>query len=272
MTREACCGNVSGMKRFDTKLTSLKPIARDYFELAFSWRRDAGNPVPGSFLTVRTGGEYDPILRRPFAFSSYDKDAGTAAFIFQNRGRGTSYLAQLAPGSPLDVLAPLGTGFSMPGKNARPILVGGGIGLGPMLYLAETMRLHAKAGLCEAPITVLGFRSADFVPSISLPEGTVLCTDDGSLGFKGTVAAYLETYHDPMPPVFFACGPAPMMAAVDRIATLRDAPYQAATEQWMACGVGACMGCALRMKDGSYGRACADGPVFNGRLVDWSME
>ncbi len=257
------------MKRFDTKLISLKPVARDYFELTFVWQADAGIPAPGTFLTVRTGGEYDPILRRPFAFSSFDKEARSAAFIFQNRGRGTSYLAQLSPGSSLDVLAPLGKGFVLPQGEARPILVGGGIGLGPMVYLADAIRTHAKAGHCEAAITVLGFRSADFIPSMPLPEGTVLCTDDGSLGFKGTAAAYLAALNDPLPPLYFACGPTAMMAAVEKIAALRNAPYQAATEQWMACGVGACMGCALRMKDGSYQRACADGPVFDGMLVDW---
>jgi dihydroorotate dehydrogenase electron transfer subunit len=257
------------MKRFDTTLLSLEPVARDYFEFRFAWDPEAGTPVPGAFLTVRAGGEYDPVLRRPFAFSGYDREAGAASFIFQRRGRGTAYLAELATGAVVDVLGPLGTGFSMPGRDTRPVLVAGGIGLGPILYLATAMRALASEGRCEAPLTVLGFRSADYVPSLALPESTVICTDDGSAGFHGSAGDYLASMHESLPPSFYACGPGPMMAAVGRAASLRNAPYQAATEQWMACGVGACMGCAVRMADGSYARACADGPVFDGKSVDW---
>jgi dihydroorotate dehydrogenase electron transfer subunit len=88
------------MKRFDATVTGLRPIARDYFELRFAWPPEAGQPLPGAFLTVRTGGQYDPILRRPFAFSSYSPEQGEAAFIFQKRGRGTGWLAGCAPAIP----------------------------------------------------------------------------------------------------------------------------------------------------------------------------
>ncbi|MFH2115580.1 MAG: dihydroorotate dehydrogenase electron transfer subunit [Spirochaetota bacterium] len=279
------------MKRFDTELVSRRPLARDYFELRFQWPwfgPSAGassglrNPVPasgldpnpipgpGTFLTIRTGGQYDPVLRRPFALSDYDASRNEAAVIFQKRGRGTTWLAGLEPGARLDILGPLGKGFSPPPRGSRPVLVAGGIGLGPVLYLARVLAEQAAAGHCEAPLTVFGFRSVDFVPkSIDFPASTVICTDDGSAGFHGTVLDWLRSADTGLPPAYYGCGPLPMMAALDRLAGQRGAPFQAAVEQWMACGIGACAGCVVTMKDGSYIKACVDGPVVDGCLVNW---
>ncbi len=268
------------MKRFDTTVRSLRPVAQGYYELRFEWPAATANqaddaPAPGRFLTIRAGGRYDPALRRPFAFSGYSSDPASAGFgaeasiIFQLRGRGTAHLAALKPGDALDVLGPLGKGFGKPARGSRPVLVAGGIGLGPMLYLAHALAADAAAGLCEAPVFVIGVRTAGFVPQVDLPAGTVICTDDGSAGFKGTATDYLASFDPGLPPTFYACGPALMMAAVDRLAQTRRSPYEAATEQWMACGVGACAGCAVRLKSGAYARACVDGPVLDGSLVDW---
>jgi len=271
------------MKRFDTSVIAIRPVAEGYYELRFAWLASTGNraddvPAPGRFLTVRAGGHYDPALRRPFAFSGYTKTttsdspasaSGEASFIFQLRGRGTSHLAALKPGDALDVLGPLGKGFGKPARGSRPVLVAGGIGLGPMLYLAHELAAAAAAGLCEAPVFVIGVRHAGLVPHVDLPSGTVICTDDGSAGFKGTATDFLAGFDPGLPPYFYACGPAPMMAAVDVLAQTRRAPYEAATEQWMACGVGACAGCAVRLKSGDFVRACVDGPVLDGSLVDW---
>ncbi len=266
------------MKRFDTIVSSIRPVAEGYYELRFAWPASTGSydaaelPAPGRFFTIKAGGRYDPALRRPFAFSGHvptTDGGGEAAFVFQVRGRGTGFLAALKPGDALDVLGPLGKGFGRPANGYRPILVAGGIGVGPMLYLAYALAEDAKAGFCEAPVLAMGFRSASFVPGLPLPEGTVICTDDGSAGYHGTVASWLEGFDPGAPPYLYACGPVPMMAAVDRIAQARRAPYAAALEQWMACGVGACAGCAVRLKSGDYIKACADGPVYDGRLVDW---
>jgi len=268
------------MKRFDAIVNSTRPVAEGYFELRFGWPEDAGLPAPGRFFTVRAGGRYDPVLRRPFAFSGYSPDAarkqaaelaggGEAAFIFQLRGRGTRFLADLRAGDPLDVLGPLGKGFGKPPRGTRPMIVAGGIGVGPMLYLAAELGADAKAGLCEAPVLVIGARNSSLVPGVGLPSGTVICTDDGSAGFHGTVADWLAGFDPGLPPYLYACGPVPMMAAVDRLAKSRHAPWEAALEQWMACGIGACAGCAVRLKSGGYIKACVDGPVYDGRLVDW---
>ena len=145
------------MKRFDTTVTSIRPVAEGYHELRFAWPAtaddpagEAGLPAPGRFFTIKAGGRYDPALRRPFAFSGYVPTAdggGEAVFVFQVRGRGTGFLAALTPGDALDVLGPLGTGFGKPANGSRPILVAGGIGVGPMLYLAHALAADAKAGL-----------------------------------------------------------------------------------------------------------------------------
>ncbi len=263
------------MKRFDTTVAALEPVARDYFRMDLHWDDGAGLPSPGTFLTVRAGtpgrAGYDPSLRRPFAFSARDPGRGTVSFVFQLRGRGTAWLASLGSGAALDVMGPLGRGFSPPRRGFRPVLVAGGIGLGPMLFLARSLGEAARRGECEAPVLALGFRSAEYAPTAAadLPEGTVICTDDGSSGFRGTVGDWLAAFDPGSPPEYYACGPAPMMAAVDRIASARGATWQAATEAWMACGVGACMGCAIPLKGGGYARACADGPVLDGGSVDW---
>lgn len=255
------------MKRFDARITSLKAISDAYYELRFAWPAGLPRPEPGAFMTVRAGGDYDPILRRPFAFSDFRE--AEAAFIFQRRGRGTAYLADLCAGEFIDVLAPLGKGFTPPTRGSRPLLLAGGIGIGPMLYLAARLSQEAAPGGFEAPVLALGFRSKDYIPRVELPPGSVVCTDDGSAGFSGTVLDWLWGFDPGAPPALYACGPAAMMAAAELYAAARGAPYQAATEQWMACGVGACAGCAVRLKDGGYRRACADGPVFDGRLLDW---
>lgn len=263
------------MRRFDTPLLENRELSRDYRLLEVEWPGDAGTPAPGTFLTVGVSDTTDPLLRRPFALSGHDTREGRASFIFQIRGPATRLLAERKPGTTLDILGPLGRGFPDPAPGYRPVLVGGGIGLGPLVYAARDFRARAASGGWEAPVLVLGFRTADQVPVLDLPEGTILCTDDGSAGFRGTAVEAAELagaggrYGDEAPSVFYACGPAPMMAALDRAAASRDAPYWAAVEQWMACGVGACMGCAVRLKDGTYARACVEGPVFDGASIDW---
>ncbi len=263
------------MRRFDTPVLENRELCRDYRRLSFAWPGDAGLPDPGLFLTVRASAASDPLLRRPFAFSGYDPGSGSASFIYQVRGPATRLLSALGPGAFLDVLGPLGRGFPDPPPGSRPVLLAGGIGLGPLLYAARDLGLRASAGGWEAPVLALGFRTAAQVPDIELPEGTAICTDDGSAGFRGTPVDWAAgvdpggRYGPDAGPVYYACGPAPMMAALDRLAASRSAPYWAAAEQWMACGVGACMGCAVRLKDGSFARACADGPVFDGASIDW---
>jgi len=243
---------------------------------------DAEPPEPGQFLTLRVSPRLDPLLRRPFAFSGYspaDPAAGTpatASAVYQVRGSATALLAEIAPGSLLDAIGPLGKPFPPPAPGETALLAGGGIGLGPVLFLAR--RLAALAAADKAlprPRLLLGFRNAASLPELDLPEGTLLCTDDGSAGFRGTPTANLSAdaaLAELGPRArLYACGPAAMLAGLAALAEERGWRASLSAEQWMACGVGACMGCALPRADGDgYLRACADGPVFGRDEIDWS--
>ncbi|HET7839777.1 MAG TPA: dihydroorotate dehydrogenase electron transfer subunit [Rectinemataceae bacterium] len=255
------------MKQFEAEIISNRSVAPGWKELVLSWEPGAGRPEPGQFLSLRVSPRSDPLLRRPFAFSDLSEDGSRASAIYQVRGPATSILAELAPGSAIDAIGPLGRGFPRPMPGELPILAAGGIGLGPVLFLARSL---------AAPTLVLGFRDASALPDLELPEGRVTCTDDGSAGFHGNPAEWIARNVSADLVRLYGCGPAPMLAALAGLAAERSWATSLSAEQWMACGVGACMGCALRRSDGKgYLRACSDGPVFSARSgeaspVDWN--
>jgi dihydroorotate dehydrogenase electron transfer subunit len=262
------------VQQFDARIISNEPIADSWRELVLSWEAEA--PRPGQFLTLRATSFSDPLLRRPFAFASYRRafasygPAGAsggpaASIIYQVRGGATRLLSELSPGTKIDALGPLGVGFPPPEAGETTIVAGGGIGIGPLLFLRE-----ALAGAAAAPLLALGFRGASLVPRIALPDGAVVCTDDGSEGFCGTPVDWISRNAPSGAVRLYGCGPLPMLAALAELASARRWRAFLSAEQWMACGVGACMGCALPRADGSgYLRACADGPVFEASAIDW---
>jgi dihydroorotate dehydrogenase electron transfer subunit len=273
---------MSLVKQFEARIVDNRPIAQSWRELRLSWDEAAGAPAPGQFLTLRVSPYSDPLLRRPFAFSGFSSPAGaaprseaSASVIYQIRGGGTRLLSELASGARIDAIGPLGRGFPLPEAEEECVLAGGGIGLGPLLYLARALEAAGKKS-----VLALGLRSAALLPSIELPSGAVLCTDDGSSGFAGTPVDWIShnvpVSHNapsgeaPRRVHIYGCGPAPMLAALARLAAARGWRASLSAEQWMACGVGACMGCALPRPDGrGYLRACADGPVFDLGEIDW---
>jgi dihydroorotate dehydrogenase electron transfer subunit len=261
------------VRQFDAEIVENKAVAESWRELVVSWDPAAGAPLPGQFMTLRVSSFSDPLLRRPFAFSGFDRALGAkparASIVYQIRGGATRLLSELAAGAVVDMIAPLGVGFPQPGAVDRPVLAGGGIGLGPLLFLARSL---LEAG--GSPLLVLGVRSASLLPSIALPPGAVVCTDDGSSGFRGTPVDYLARNASGIEAGkrvrLYGCGPLPMLAALAGLAAEKAWPASLSAEQWMACGVGACMGCALPRADGrGYLRACADGPVFDAAEIDW---
>lgn len=284
------------MLQFDAVVLGNRAIARDFFLLELSWEKVAGIPRPGQFLSLRPGEAKDPLLRRPFAFSGFSEapdGACRASLIYQLRGPATRLLSAAEPGKKLDVLGPLGHGFpsaaDFAAEGSAPLLAAGGVGLGPLLFLAASLEAARPAsGLPEAPL-LLGFRDSGSLPDIELPPGTVVCTDDGSTGFHGTPSDWLSqnssgtvqnakllqnaprsaTLGAPAPRVC-ACGPGPMLASLARLVAERGWRGSFSAEAWMACGVGACYGCAVPKADGSgYARVCADGPVFEAEEIKW---
>ena len=225
---------------------------------------------PGQFIHIKCGDAN--LLRRPISICKWtgSKDGDTLTIVFEIRGEGTAWLSRRKAGDELDVMGPLGNGFDA-AQPGHYLLVGGGIGVPPLLELGECLSWPRTA--------VLGFRTGAkaFLPVISRfavhCEKTYLCTDDGSLGRHGLVDAQVRDVlaKDSSFTAVLACGPKPMLKSVAKAAAEFGIPCQVSMEERMACGVGACLGCALPMKDGSIKHVCKDGPVFDAREVDWDV-
>ncbi len=254
------------MKQFLGTVTGNTPISSDFLEMTFTWDNAAGTPLPGQFFTLRISDDSVPLLRRPFALAAFDEARG-AVMMYQRRGRGTEILATKVGGDRLDVLGPLGRPFPLP-EGRKALLIAGGIGIGPIAFLADALAAR------ENPFRlVIGCRSAPLFPATLRLAGLspVICTDDGTLGFKGTTGDYLRSIEHTIDrdTVLYACGPLPMLKACHEMAILRECDCFVSVEQVMACGVGACMGCAVKAAGGGYLRACTEGPVFASRELDW---
>lgn len=259
------------MKQSLCRIRSNTPVADGYNQLEFEWPSSFPVPEPGQFVTVRTGPTTDPLLRRPFAVSGFAP--GICRIVYQIRGKGTQGLAASRPADQIDVLGPLGNGFPDPRPDRTPFLLGGGIGFGPIYYFATNL---AEKG-CK-PVAIIGARTASLIPDLPYPvldDGEDLfqfCTDDGTSGFTGNVIDFLKNlrWESPDPAELFACGPNVMLAACAAFCEAEDLPCWVSMEQIMGCGVGACMGCAVRARgSGEYLRVCTDGPVFSGMDLKW---
>jgi len=221
-------------------------------------------PRPGQFAMIaaaeRWGGGQDerPYLAR--AFSIARRRVGESHFLLEDVGPGTKRLCELRDGEGLWALGPLGKGFAPPSERRRAILVGGGVGIAPLAILQDALEAEAE---CEITV-LLGFRDAARAEGAALLRGAQVATDDGSVGHHGLLTELLskELYRDSRAQVY-ACGPAPMLEAVRAMCTTRDVPAQLALEAGMACGFGACFGCAVPKRGGGYLRVCVDGPVID---------
>lgn len=257
------------MKQFSAKVLKNCQIADNFLELTFSANEPVSVPLPGQFLTIRVSSSTAPLLRRPFAYAGLTQNSTEFSIIYQKRGNATEILAGKQIGESVDCIGPLGNSFPFPGQNETAILIAGGVGIGPILFFAEELARK------KTPfIFIFGCRTSSLVPDTPafLQLNPIICTDDGSRGFKGTTADYLQTTNSPIPEksVFYGCGPSRMLEACYRFANARNAQCWVSVEQVMACGVGACMGCAVKVKtEQKFLRACKEGPVFDADLLVW---
>jgi len=226
----------------------------------------AQNARCGQFLHIACG--EGNLLRRPISICTWQEDY--IRIVFQIKGSGTQWLRDRKRGDQLDILGPLGNGFSLPELGQRPIFVGGGIGVPPLLACAQS-----AAGHGAIPRVLLGFRNSG---SVILEEEfqnvcqTFVTTDDGSYARRGFVTDILrEQIADATG--LAACGPRPMLQAVAALAEQNRMPCQVSMEERMGCGIGACLVCACALKDKNgavqYGHVCKDGPVFPAEEVVW---
>ena len=231
----------------------------------------SGISAPGQFINIQLDGHF---LRRPISICDAhleSSDAGTAqgviTIIYKVLGQGTEEMTRYPIGRELDVLVGLGNGYDLSEAGEAPLLIGGGVGI-PPLYL--TAKALLKAGI--KPTVILGFNSEDEVyytdEFTSLGCEVITATADGSVGIKGFVTdafrASEGTYTH-----FYTCGPLPMLKAVyEEVYENSGIPGQMSFEERMGCGVGACMGCSIKVKNG-YKRVCKDGPVFRTEEIVW---
>lgn len=243
-------------------------IARGMFLMVLDAPEIALSTNPGQFVHLACG--EGNLLRRPISICTVQ--APFVRIVFQVKGEGTKWLSVRKKGDKIDVLGPLGHGFHLQTLGARPVLIGGGIGVPPMLYTMQEAKLAGAQ-----PTAILGFRSRDVV--ILEDEfkglGTVYtATDDGSYGCHGLVSDVLHEHIKEFTAVC-ACGPRPMLRALAQLADEFGLPCQVSLEERMGCGIGACLVCACELKlrdagDGvRYGHVCKDGPVFDAKEVVW---
>ena len=235
------------------------------FDFTVSCPEIARQATPGQFVMVRCEGF---TLRRPISIC--DAQGDLLRFVIEVRGEGTAWLAEVSEGTSLDILGPQGKGFDL-GDTSRPVVfAGGGIGVFPLLYASRQFGTQATV--------LLGFRTAEMIALTDDFQAAGvdlrIATDDGTAGHHGLVTELLAARLNEGPCAeIFACGPHPMLRAVAMEAMGRNIPCQVSLEQRMACGMGACLGCAYKVRraDGSenYAHVCTDGPVFDARKVVW---
>lgn len=214
--------------------------------------------TPGQFANIALAGKY---LRRPISVCDYD--AETLTLLYDVVGEGTAQMSEMKSGEELNILTGLGNGFDITADCKRPVLVGGGIGVAPLLNLAKAMR---EAG--KEPEVVLGFNTADDVvlekELTELGFRTIVTTADGSYGIKGFVTDALRG-ENMIYDYFYACGPLPMMRALCNELPISG---QLSLDERMACGFGICMCCSLETRNCAK-RICKDGPVFLKEELIW---
>ncbi len=244
-------------------VVSNEKIAAATYRLTLHSPAIARTGVPGQFLHVDCG----MVLRRPFSISGIDRDRGLVEMTYKLVGPGTAWLSGLRVGSRLGVIGPLGNGFSHPSTAGPVLLVAGGIGAAPLLAWAADLRSSGRE-----VSALVGARSASEMIGLerleSLGVSVTACTDDGSLGFCGTVCDVLEAAVKRCAPVrMYACGPLPVLQAVQAVSRDLRISCEVSVEDRLACGIGACVGCAVRrrvpLEGALFFRACSDGPVFD---------
>jgi dihydroorotate dehydrogenase electron transfer subunit len=225
---------------------------------------------PGQFAMIRTTTGKDPLLRRPFSIHQTSTN-GRIQILFKVTGRGTGLLAHCREGEKLSVFGPLGHGFDI--RVDRPAcIVGGGMGIAPMLFLAKRIS-RLKKNTASDLILFGGRTRKEVEPLVADFEHIgirlLTATDDGSFGQEGFVTQLIQTHKLPKETVVYACGPEAMMHQLHIYCRVKGMECQVSVESVMACGMGACLGCNIPAKNGGYVHVCYEGPIFNAEELVW---
>ena len=247
-------------------IRSQENITKDIFSMWLEFEANANvvnSAVPGQFISMYSA-DGSRLLPRPISICEIDKVANCLRVVYRVVGKGTDEFSKMVKGDEIPVVGPLGNGFTK--KDKKAILIGGGIGIPPMLQLAKELT-------CEKSI-VLGFRDEEFLSEEFEPYGTVYkSSDNGAIGVKGTVMDAIRQYGIEGTEIY-ACGPTPMLRAIQSYALEHGIEAQLSLEERMACGVGACLACVCKSKEiddhsqVKNKRVCKDGPVFYAEEVE----
>ena len=260
------------MKKYilDLVVTENTAPHANYVLLKLTHREPLPEMLPGQFAEIRIDGSPTTFLRRPISINYVDRAKNEIWFLVQLVGDGTRQLAKLQKGDTLNVVLPLGNGFTMPEASQtpfRPLLVGGGVGVAPMLMLGAALKAQGVE-----PTFLLGARSSKDLLEMDVFKqlGRVFCTtEDGSEGEKGYVTQHSVLGQESFSQIY-TCGPKPMMMAVAKYAQAADIACEVSLENKMACGVGACL-CCVEKTDEGHVCVCKDGPVFNIKKLLWQI-
>ena len=218
---------------------------------------------PGQFVHVKKPDSVN-FLRRPFSIADADRENGTITLIYRIVGKGTAEYAAMKVGEAFSILGPIGNGFAL--KDGRPLLVGGGVGIAPLIYLSRQLK-------DKKPILLIGGKNKDEVfwekYLQEFADKIYITTDDGSVGFKGfTVQLLPQILAENNIEHIYTCGPNIMMEGVAKLAHEHDIDCQVSLEKRMACGIGVCLGCTFEGKlTGKRRKVCTEGPVFASKEV-----
>lgn len=248
-------------------------LAPGCFRITFLSGEIAAAARPGQFLHVRVAPSLEPLLRRPLSVHAADRQTGEVALLYRVTGRGTDLLARKKRGDFLDLIGPLGRGFTLPGPGCRAVVVAGGIGIAPLFFLLQQL----SAGKIPADV-LLGARKREElllekeIRSLGFPVRAA--TDDGSAGYRGPVTDLLAgLLAEERVEMVYACGPPAMLKVVALMLARHGVEGEVSLEERMGCGVGACFSCACRIKEEGggevYRRVCFEGPVFRAGEVVW---
>ena len=260
------------MSQYQENATIIRfeQLSQENIRLTLQTDNIAKAAKPGQFVMIRTTMAMDPMLRRPFSIHQ-TSSSGRIQILFKVAGRGTELLAHAREGEKLSVFGPLGHGFDI--HTDRPAcIVGGGMGIAPMLFLAKRL-CRIKKGV-SSDIIIFGGRTREEVEPLSkdfrqFGMSYHEATDDGSYGEKGFVTQLIQRLKPVPGTVVYACGPESMLEQLHIYCQVKGLECQVSVESVMDCGMGACLGCNIPAKNGEYVHVCYEGPVFNAEDLAW---
>jgi dihydroorotate dehydrogenase electron transfer subunit len=260
------------MMQIETRIRFNEPVGGGCRRMGLSVPEAFRRSRPGQFVTLRLVDGTGPLLRRPFSIHGLIREGGAVTgieLLYKVVGGFTRRLSEMGPGRTLDLLGPLGNDFAVPDSAQRVWMVAGGIGVAPLVFLARS--LAEKRGDLSACALFIGGRTADDLLCLDrfseLGVPVHAATEDGTAGETGLVTTPLaRAVSVTVPDILCACGPMPMLRAVAEVAAEHHIPSRVSMETLMACGLGACLGCAVETAgdESGYRHVCRDGPVFNG--------